>query len=54
MEIGEAGDDGKAAVGAVVVVQKLVLENAITLLQKMGEILALVATGIFVMTHMPK
>ena len=36
MEIGETGEHGQAAVGAVVVVAKLVLDNAITLLRITG------------------
>ena len=43
MEIGETGEHGQAAVGAVVVVAKLVLDNAITLLRKMGEEIAVAA-----------
>ena len=37
MEIGETGEHGQAAVGAVVLVPKLVLDNAITLLRKTVE-----------------
>ena len=36
MEIGETGEHGEAVVGDVVVVAKLVQENAITLLGKTG------------------
>ena len=43
MEIGETGDHGQAAVVAVVVVAKLVLDNAITLLRKTVEKIAVVA-----------
>ena len=43
MEIGETGEHGQAAVGAVVVVAKLVLDNAITLLRKMVEEIAVAA-----------
>ena len=44
MEIGETGEHGQAAVGAVVLVSKLVLDNAITLLRKTVEQIA--AAGI--------
>ena len=37
MEIGETGEHGQAAIGTVVVVAKLVLDNAITLLRKTVE-----------------
>ena len=37
MEIGKTGEHGQAAVGAVVLVPKLVLDNAITLLRKTVE-----------------
>ena len=43
MEIGETGEHGQAAVGAVVVVAKLVLDNAITLLRKTVEEIAVAA-----------
>lgn len=43
MEIGETGEHGQAALGAVMVAAKLVLGNAITLLQKTGEETAVVA-----------
>ena len=43
MEIGETGEHGQAAVGAVVVVAKLVLDNAITLPRKMVEEIAVAA-----------
>ena len=40
MEIGETGEHGTAVVGAVVVVAKLVLDNAIILLRKTVEEIA--------------
>ena len=40
MEIGETGEHGQSAVGAVVLVSKLVLDNAITLLRKTVEEIA--------------
>ena len=40
MAFGDTGEHGQAAVGAVMVVVKLVLENAITLLRKMVEKIA--------------
>ena len=43
MEIGETGEHGQAAVGAVVLVPKLVLDNAITLLRKTVEEIAMAA-----------
>ena len=43
MEIGETGEHGQAAVGAVVLVSKLVLDNAITLLRKTVEGIAVAA-----------
>ena len=43
MEIGETGENGQAAVGAVVLVSKLVLDNAITLLRKTVEEIAVAA-----------
>ena len=43
MEIGETGEHGQAAVGAVVLVPKLVLDNAITLLRKTVEEIAVAA-----------
>ena len=46
MEIGETGEHGTAVVGAVVVVAKLVLDNAITLLRNMVEEIAVAAIKI--------
>ena len=43
MEIGETGEHGQAAVGAVVLVSKLVLDNAIILLRKTVEEIAVAA-----------
>ena len=43
MEIGETGEHGQAAVGAVVLVSKLVLDNAITLLRNSVEEIAVAA-----------
>ena len=43
MEIGDTGENGEAAVGAVVLVSKLVLDNAITLLRKTVEEIAVAA-----------
>ena len=43
MEIGETGKHGQAAVGPVVLVSKLVLDNAITLLRNTVEEIAVAA-----------
>ena len=43
MEIGDAGEHGQDALGAVVLVPKLVLDNAITLLRNTVEEIAVAA-----------